>query len=233
MNKKSKIKLIIFIVFLILASVSLYFLYFNNQEAIIINDEEEKIIINEKIEKLEDNNYYLNKEESQFIWQASRKTVNSYVNKGSVDFSSGYFILEDNKIIEGEFIFDMETLRVTDMSNFDSKIDLENHLKSEDFFNVSEYNQSILTIKEGSLSLLDDAGLLYEVLADLEIKGITNEIDFYVMLYRKGDKNIAEASLELDRTLWDIKYGSDKFFDLLADETIDDIFKVNLSLLFN
>lgn len=232
MKKKNYFVLIIIIFIL----VFIWFYFFNHKtkeeevnDLNLLENENKKV----SLEKLGNDTYYLNKEKSQFIWQASRKPVESYINKGTIDFISGYFILEDDKIFEGEFIFDMETLKVTDMSNFDSKIDLENHLKSSDFFNVSEFNRAILSVKEGKKSPKDDAGMLYEITADLTIKGISNEIDFYIMLYQKSNENIAEASLKLNRALWDIRYGSDKFFDLLADETIDDIFEVNLNLVFN
>ena len=45
-------------------------------------------------------------------------------------------------------------------------------------------------------------------------------------------ENTATANLEIDRTEYDIKYGSSSFFDDLKDKAIYDNFDLNVSLTF-
>lgn len=231
--KKNKNTLIIILI--IFFSLLVFFLFKN----VFINKTEEDLrevkqpqAEEVNIQKLPDNHYFLNKGQSQFIWQASRLSPANYINKGTIEFKAGEFILNESKITAGYFIFDMASLKVIEMNIADSKIDLTNHLKSKDFLAVDDYPLAEIIIKEGVLSDKDDAGLLYEIKADLTIKGITQEIDFLAMLYTLNEKAKVDASLSIDRTLWNIRYGSANFFDLLADQTINDEVKIDINLVF-
>jgi hypothetical protein len=62
----------------------------------------------------------------------------------------------------------------------------------------------------------------------LTLKGITNPITFD--LYVAGSK--ATAALVVDRTKYDIRYGSGSFFDGLGDKTIYDNFDLAVELTF-
>ena len=55
---------------------------------------------------------------------------------------------------------------------------------------------------------------------------ITNEIKFKTKL----NDNIASADIVVDRTTFDIRYGSGSFFDNLGDKMIYDDFKLSVSL---
>jgi polyisoprenoid-binding protein YceI len=54
----------------------------------------------------------------------------------------------------------------------------------------------------------------------LTIKGITKGISFPATLKKVGSKYIANASFSIDRTKWDIRYGSSSFFDNLGNKAI-------------
>jgi polyisoprenoid-binding protein YceI len=47
----------------------------------------------------------------------------------------------------------------------------------------------------------------------------------------KGGKVAAKASITIDRTDYNIKYGSKKFFDSIGDKAIFDDFKLDVSLI--
>ena len=49
----------------------------------------------------------------------------------------------------------------------------------------------------------------------------------------KGSKNLYTAKIEVDRSKFDIKYGSTSFFDSLGDKAIDDIFILDIKLVVN
>ena len=46
-------------------------------------------------------------------------------------------------------------------------------------------------------------------------------------------KNVFTANLEIDRSKYNVRYGSNSFFDSLGDAAIDDIFKLNIKLITN
>jgi len=66
------------------------------------------------------------------------------------------------------------------------------------------------------------------VTADLTIKGITVPVTFDLAL---GD-GTARTSFKINRTKYDIKYGSGSFFDNLGDKAIDDEFELNVNLVY-
>ena len=64
------------------------------------------------------------------------------------------------------------------------------------------------------------------VTADVTIKGITKSITFVAEV----DKGSASANIVIDRTDFDVRYGSGSFFDNLGDKTIYDDFELVVSL---
>lgn len=225
------VKKYLIVSFLLILSVVLFFSFKNQKKEelveIIKTEKEEN-----KIEALKDGSYNLLTYESNFIWQASKKNILDHKIKGSLDFLESYFIFENKNIVEGVFEIDMTSLEVLKMQELGSKNDLKDHLKSKDFFDVYNYPTARLEIIESNINDFDDAGLLYDVLAKLTIKDIEQEISFSAMVYSLNEKAKVQANFNLDRRLWDINYGSSSFFDLLADEIIDDYFKVSIDLLF-
>ena len=61
----------------------------------------------------------------------------------------------------------------------------------------------------------------------MTIKGKTAPVTFDLV----ANKGVANAKFMVDRTTYDIKYGS-KNFGALADKAIDDQFELNVSLKF-
>ncbi|MFV8328006.1 YceI family protein [Flavobacterium sp. ZS1P14] len=157
---------------------------------------------------------------SKIIWIGKKVTGQ---HEGTVKLKDGYLIFKNNKVVGGNFTTDMKSITNTDQTG-KSKIKLEDHLKSGEFFGVDEYTTSNLVFK----SIGDKGNNIYTVTADLTIKGITNPVKFDFIV--KG--NTATAALKIDRTKYDIKYGSGSYFDDLGDKTIYDEFELNVDLVF-
>ena len=85
---------------------------------------------------------------------------------------------------------------------------------------------SFVNIEKASSNNIDVKS--YKIKADLTIKGITNEISFLINI----SKNSATTSLKIDRTKFNIKYGSASFFDGLKDRAIYDEFDLDVRLNF-
>ena len=68
----------------------------------------------------------------------------------------------------------------------------------------------------------------YEITGDITIKGKTETVSFNVSVY--GSKS--NVSLKIDRTKFDVRYGSTSFFDGLKDKAIYDEFDLVVDLEF-
>lgn len=68
------------------------------------------------------------------------------------------------------------------------------------------------------------------MIGTLTLKGITEEVSFPAFISVKKNKLVANGKLTLDRTKWDIKYGSGSFFEGLGDKVIYDDIELNFVL---
>ncbi|MUH37321.1 YceI family protein [Zobellia amurskyensis] len=159
-------------------------------------------------------------ETSTITWKAYKVTGS---HTGTVNLKSGNLIFDGDKLTGGEFEVDMTTLVATDLEG-ESKGKLEGHLKSEDFFSTEKHTAATLVFTNVKASGKN----AYEVTGDLTIKGVTKPVSFDVSVY--GSK--ATASVKVDRTAYDIKYGSGNFFENLGDKTIYDEFDLVVDLEF-
>lgn len=145
-------------------------------------------------------------------------------HSGIINIKDGALVFNDKKLIGGTFTVAMNTITVTDLQADNGKEDLEGHLKSEDFFDTSNFSTSSLVFK----TITDKKKNVYTVTADLTIKGKTNPITFDIVI--KG--NTATTNLKVDRTKYDIKYRSKNFFEGLGNKLIYDDFELNVNLKF-
>jgi hypothetical protein len=67
----------------------------------------------------------------------------------------------------------------------------------------------------------------------LTIKGNTKDIEFPATVKQEGKKLTASAKIKVNRTHYDIRYGSKSFFDNLGDKAIGDEFELDLKLVAN
>ena len=156
--------------------------------------------------------------ESTINWTGKKVTGS---HSGTLSFSNGYLTFEGEKISGGEFTVDMTSLTVTDLKAGAGKEKLEGHLNSDDFFGVANHKTATLVIKKAT-----KARSGYNVEGSLTIKGKTNPISFDLAIR----ENTAIANLKVDRTKYDIKYGSGSFFDNLGDKAISDEFELAVNL---
>ena len=69
------------------------------------------------------------------------------------------------------------------------------------------------------------------VQAELTIKGISNPLEFKATMQKTDEGAWFFANIVVDRTKYNVRYGSGTFFDNLGDKTIFDEFKVKVNLL--
>lgn len=159
----------------------------------------------------------VNTETSTAVW-TGKKFAGSH--NGTIDLKSGLLEFNNNQLTGGEFIIDMSSLEVTDLSG-DNKAKLEGHLKSDDFFSTATHETATLKITK-----VDNTSSPYKVIADLTVKGITNPITFELTT----TEDTATTQIVIDRSKYDVKYGSKSFFSGLGDNFIYDNFEVDITL---
>ncbi|MGB0770455.1 MAG: YceI family protein [Flavobacteriaceae bacterium] len=161
----------------------------------------------------------VNTETSVVKWTGYKVTGQ---HEGTIMIKKGSLTFKNNVLVGGKFVIDMSTINTTDLEG-DYKKKLDGHLKDDDFFGVEKHKTASLVFTS-----LKQNGTNYIVNADLTIKGITNKVKFKMQV----SENSAIADLKIDRTKYDIKYGSASFFDDLKDRAIYDEFDLNVNLSF-
>jgi polyisoprenoid-binding protein YceI len=159
-------------------------------------------------------------DESKVVWKGYKVTGS---HEGTINIQSGTLIMENDKLTGGEFVIDMTSIVVTDLEG-EYKGKLEGHLKSDDFFGIENHPTAKLVFTGVEASGKN----AYTVTGDLTIKGKTNPVSFVISIY--GSK--ATANLKIDRSEFDVRYGSTSFFDNLKDKAIYDEFDLVADLEF-
>lgn len=168
-------------------------------------------------------NYKIDSAASTVGW-AAKKVVGGH--NGNVAITDGNLTFVGDLITAGEINVDMKTITVADLPATDEyNAKLVGHLKSPDFFNIEKYPGAKLVIKSSEKT---KTGL--KIKGDLTFVGKTNPIEFdAVVTNAKGQFN-AKSNVVLDRTKWDLKYGSDDFFKGLGDKAIKNEFTLAINL---
>lgn len=142
---------------------------------------------------------------------------------GEIRLSSGQLAFKKGKLTEGSFEIDMTSITCTDLTDEKSNRRLVDHLKSEDFFSVGRFPKATLVITNVQFKSLNE----YAVTGALTIKGKTNAIVFPAII---NEQREAEANLVFDRSKFDVKFGSQSFFENLGDKLVYDEVEMKVKL---
>ncbi len=142
---------------------------------------------------------------SQFNWHATKVTGK---HDGTISLKSAKLELDGDKIKGGEFIIDMNSITVDELTGEWHEKFLT-HMKSTDFFDIQKFPEAKLVIKKVNGDKID---------ADLTIKGKTNPVTFKIAKKAKEFTGV----LKFNRTKFDMIYGSGSFFKNLGDKVIHD-----------
>ena len=166
----------------------------------------------------------VNTDASRLMWVGSKLTSS---HQGEINLKSGELEIKDGKLVGGQFVIDMTSIKNTDIEDEKSRNKLEKHLKDEDFFGVDKHPESKIKITKAVSVNKED----YKITADLTIKEITHSISFSANVKIDNDAFLATSIIKFDRTKWDIKYNSKSFFEDLGDYMILDEIELKLFLL--
>lgn len=170
------------------------------------------------------------KKSESFKVDASKSSVNWLAKKvtgqhnGTITISNGTLALANDKIVGGKFEIDMTSIVNADLQG-EWNTKLIGHLKSDDFFSVAKNPTAKLDITKVETKENNTI-----VNGKLTIKGITQDISFPASVSKKGNVVVAIATIRIDRTKYDIKYGSKSFIEGIGDKAIDDEFELQVNL---
>jgi polyisoprenoid-binding protein YceI len=165
----------------------------------------------------------VDKKASKITWKGESVTG---FHAGEISVSNGSLTIENGKLTGGSFDIDMNTITCTDLKPAEGGDRLVGHLKADDFFGVAKYPTAKFVITKSTWQ----GGNNYKIVGNLTIKETTKEIKFNAVASGNDTKATAEATVMIDRTDYNVKYGSGSFFDGLGDKTIYDNFELKISL---
>jgi polyisoprenoid-binding protein YceI len=176
---------------------------------------------------LEKGSYDIINTESELKWIG--KELSTDTHTGTLALKKGKIDVNANGVIHGEVEIDMTTITVTDMQGkWGTK--LEGHLKSPDFFDVEKYSSAFITFQSDENPIKNNQ---LNLTGELTIKDITHPISFTTELLQTEPSLQAKASLSFDRSKYDVRFRSGKFFENLGDKLILDDIEVDVLLLTN
>lgn len=170
--------------------------------------------------------YKVDASNSKVEWVAKKVTGQ---HNGEVVLQEGSLDYTDGVLSGGKFVVDMTSIKVLDLQgNMAGK--LEGHLKSPDFFAVEEHPTATFEITK-----VVPRGVAgeYKIEGNLTVKNITKEITVPIVKLEETTDgiNTTEAiKITLDRTDFDVRYGSGTFFSNLGDKTIYDDFELIINV---
>ncbi len=153
-------------------------------------------------------------------------------HNGTLGIKSGVLQFEQGKLVGGEFVFDMQSIDCADLKGDPLHDVLVAHLRSDDFFDTELYPEARFVIT--GASILPDAvpGVPnLSVHGELTIKGVTLPLDFLATAgYTDEGRMAAQSVILFDRTLWNVIYGSGRFFRDLGPHLVNNLVEIQLRI---
>ena len=134
--------------------------------------------------------------------------------------------MDGDQLTGGSFVIDMTSIACTDLKG-ETAGKLEGHLKSDDFFGVNNFPTATFNITQ--VVSRGTAGS-YKITGDLTLKETTKPVRFNVQITEEDGQKIATGDVSIDRSDFNVRYGSGSFFDNLGDNTIYDEFDLSIRL---
>jgi polyisoprenoid-binding protein YceI len=169
-------------------------------------------------------NYAVDTVASTLGWTGKKVTGR---HNGKISISNGTISVEKNEIKAGSFIINMNTITIDDIKDVKENSKFLGHLKSPDFFDVAKFTTSTFEVTSTEKMQTADS---VKISGNLTIKDISKNISIPAKILMDSTKFEAAAKFSIDRTEWNIRYGSGKFFKNIGDKAINDAIEFDLNL---
>ena len=220
--------IIIVVVFIVLLLLGLWLFRDDSgvmQEAAQNGDQTQMTEGSESAE-LADGEYAVASQESEVVWSGNKPLIPGYEDAGTIMVENGVFEITDGAITDGEVVIDMTSIDVSSTGAGGGEARLENHLESDDFFSVATYPEATYQIT-GTTMTADGQQALQ---GDMTVKGNTAAVLLPYTIVEQDGELVFEGRATIDRTQFDVRFGSDSFFDNLGDNVISDTFDLEYEL---
>ncbi len=168
-------------------------------------------------------NYKVDTQSSNIVWTGYKVTGQ---HTGTVKIKNGTLSTDNGVLTGGSFDIDITSITCTDLeAEYAGK--LIGHLKSDDFLGAAAHPTANFVITK---AIPQDSKGNYKILGNLTIKGITKETKFFANVAEANGMVNAAGKITIDRSEFNMRYGSGSFFDGLGDKTIYDEFDLQVSL---
>lgn len=166
---------------------------------------------------------------SRIGWRG-RNLLNGH--HGSIALKSGRIAIERGLPGSGEFVIDMNSIHCDDLAGSDLHEVLIAHLRSHDFFDAACHPVAKLVILRGEP--IEGATLgrpNIRLHTTLTLRGVDAPliIDAAAGVTDDG-KLAAQGPVIFDRTLWNVIYGSGRFFHRLTGHLVNDLIEIDLKI---
>ncbi len=161
---------------------------------------------------------------SVLTWKGTKPTG---AHNGNVMIKDGDLLVENGKVVGGEFVIDMTSIKVLDIpADNEGNGKLLGHLTSADFFDVAKYPTSKFVITN-----VEDKGDKIHVTGNLTVKDVTKSITIPATVNSDNGVTIFKSeAFMVNRAEFNVKYGSKSFFDNLKDKFIDDNMELSFTV---
>ena len=169
----------------------------------------------------EDRTYSVDPDKSTLEWIG--RNLNS-TQRGTLRIGRGDLVIAGGELADGYVVLDMRSIQNTDIAEPEMRQLLEAHLKSDDFFDVERYpTAGLKMVSAKPLPNATPGAPNYEVMAELTVKDSSRPITFPAIVSLGADGALtAVAQIEMDRTQWNVLYGSGRFFKMLGKHLVND-----------
>lgn len=186
---------------------------------------------NEKVNEVKNMKLNVDTKTSEIVWLGKKVTGE---HTGKISIKSGHFNgPSDMSTFTGQIEIDMNSITCTDIESAEYNKKLVDHLKSDEFFATSKHKTAVLKIKRLVISHTFAPGAPnVEVEGVITVKGKNKDVKFPAMFEpnAKDSSFTFSGKLTLDRTDFDVRYGSGKFFEGLGDKMIYDPFDLTFKI---
>lgn len=160
---------------------------------------------------------------SEILWKGFKPTGS---HDGVLNLKEGAVVYDNSGLQKGVFVIDMSSLKVLDIpADSEDNGKLVGHLSTADFFDTANFPAATYEfdkVENGKMT------------GNLTIKGITKPLAVpFTLSDENGVITLKAEPVKVDRTAYDIKYKSKKFFDNLKDQFINDEFEVSFKVTLN
>ena len=177
-----------------------------------------------KVEEVVATKMYRVASDSRVAWTGSKI---SGKHTGTFNVGDGKISVDNGKVTSAKVMIDITTLACTDLKAGEGKEKLEGHLLSADFFDAENNPKAMFN----TTSISDAGNGMSNVTGNLNLMGTTKSITFPAKItVTDTGVDVVSEDFTINRTDFNMKYGSATFFDDLKDKAINDAVGLKINL---